>query len=76
VLPPPATEAKHGPPGRCAGRAGSGHSGAVRQVQEARLPFHNRDPFDRLLVAQALEERLALVSRNELFEAYGVERIW
>ena len=41
-----------------------------------RLPFHHRDPFDRLLVAQALEERLALVSCDEVFEAYGVERVW
>lgn len=42
----------------------------------ARLPFHHPDPFDRLLVAQALEERLALVSCDEVFEAYGVERVW
>lgn len=42
----------------------------------SRLPFHHRDPFDRLLVAQALEERLALVSGDEIFESYGVERIW
>ena len=42
----------------------------------ARLPFHHRDPFDRLLVAQALEERLPLVSCDEVFEAYGIERIW
>jgi PIN domain nuclease of toxin-antitoxin system len=42
----------------------------------ARLPFHHRDPFDRLLVAQALEEELAIVSRDRVFTRYGVRRIW
>ena len=41
-----------------------------------RLPFHHRDPFDRVLIAQALEEDFALVSKDERFDAYGVNRIW
>jgi PIN domain nuclease of toxin-antitoxin system len=40
------------------------------------LPFHHRDPFDRLLVAQALEEKFTLVSADAIFDAYGVKRIW
>lgn len=40
------------------------------------LPLHHRDPFDRLLVAQALEERLTLVSGNRAIAAYGVPTIW
>ncbi|MEI9949726.1 MAG: type II toxin-antitoxin system VapC family toxin [Pseudomonadota bacterium] len=36
------------------------------------LPWHHRDPFDRLLVAQALEEGYTLVTRNEALSAYGV----
>ncbi|MCI0572595.1 MAG: type II toxin-antitoxin system VapC family toxin [Myxococcaceae bacterium] len=36
------------------------------------LPFHHRDPFDRLLVAQALEAELTLVTRDKALEAYGV----
>jgi len=40
------------------------------------LPFHHRDPFDRMLIAQALAERLPLVSNEARFEAYGVRRIW
>jgi PIN domain nuclease of toxin-antitoxin system len=40
------------------------------------LPFHHRDPFDRLLVAQALERGLGLVSIDVALDAYGVERIW
>lgn len=34
------------------------------------LPFHHRDPFDRLLIAQALEEGLTMVSRDRQFSAY------
>jgi PIN domain nuclease of toxin-antitoxin system len=36
------------------------------------LPFHHRDPFDRLLVAQARHEDMALVSRDPSLKAYGV----
>jgi PIN domain nuclease of toxin-antitoxin system len=39
------------------------------------LPFHHRDPFDRLLVAQALHEDMALVSRDSSLKAYGVSVI-
>jgi PIN domain nuclease of toxin-antitoxin system len=40
------------------------------------LPWHHKDPFDRLLVAQALREGLALVSQDRLLDAYGVRRVW
>lgn len=40
------------------------------------LPWHHRDPFDRLLVAQATTEEMALVSSDAQLEAYGVEVIW
>ena len=39
-------------------------------------PPNHRDPFDRMLAAQATVERLALISRDEQFDAYGVERVW
>jgi len=42
----------------------------------ASLPFHHRDPFDRLLVAQALAEDLAIVSADLVFRRYGVRRVW
>ena len=45
-------------------------------VRVARLPFHHRDPFDRLLAAQALEEGAAVVSADAVFSRYGVKRIW
>lgn len=44
-------------------------------AQVARLPFHHRDPFDRLLVAQASIERLVLVSADTIFDAYNVQRL-
>jgi PIN domain nuclease of toxin-antitoxin system len=40
------------------------------------LPFHHRDPFDRLLAAQSLAEGVPLVSADTIFDAYGVTRIW
>lgn len=40
------------------------------------LPFHHRDPFDRLIVAQSLEESLTLVSADSAMDAYGTHRLW
>lgn len=40
------------------------------------LPFHHRDPFDRLLAAQAVTEDLTLVSADPMFDAYRVQRLW
>ncbi len=40
------------------------------------LPFHHRDPFDRLLIAQAQVEKLTLVSADPVLSDYGVRRIW
>ena len=40
------------------------------------LPFHHRDPFDRLLVAQALTEKIAIISADAVLSDYGVKRIW
>jgi PIN domain nuclease of toxin-antitoxin system len=40
------------------------------------LPPHHKDPFDRLLVAQSLIEKLPLVSVDTQFDSYGVTRLW
>jgi PIN domain nuclease of toxin-antitoxin system len=39
------------------------------------LPLHHRDPFDRLLVAQALTLEIPIISADALLEKYGVERL-
>lgn len=50
---------------------GVAHAGRVEA-----LTAHHGDPFDRLLVAQALEEKLPIVSADPIFGKYGVKRIW
>ncbi len=47
------------------------HAAAVE-----RLPWHHRDPFDRLLIAQAMLEGAAIASRDERLRPYGVELVW
>jgi PIN domain nuclease of toxin-antitoxin system len=41
-----------------------------------RLPGLHRDPFDRMLIAQALAHSLTLISNERLFDRYGVARLW
>jgi PIN domain nuclease of toxin-antitoxin system len=43
---------------------------------QAGLPYHHGDPFDRLLVAQALVENLPVVSADSQLDAYGINRLW
>jgi PIN domain nuclease of toxin-antitoxin system len=45
-------------------------------IQSGRLPLYHKDPFDRLLVAQALELRVPIISLDDVFDRYGVKRIW
>jgi len=40
------------------------------------LPFHHRDPFDRLIIAQALTEGLSVISPDIVFSKYSVKLIW
>ncbi len=43
---------------------------------QAGLPLHHRDPFDRLLVAQARVENMPLISGDAIFDRYGITRLW
>ena len=45
-------------------------------AQAGALPGSHRDPFDRMLIAQALLGNLVLVSNESLFDQYGVHRLW
>jgi PIN domain nuclease of toxin-antitoxin system len=40
------------------------------------LPNYHRDPFDRLLIAQAKSEELVIISIDEKFDGYDIERLW
>lgn len=42
----------------------------------AGLPFHHRDPFDRLLVAQAQAEDMSIVSKDTKLRAYDITVLW
>ncbi|MCA9997211.1 MAG: type II toxin-antitoxin system VapC family toxin [Anaerolineales bacterium] len=40
------------------------------------LPYHHKDPFDRLLIAQAMQEGMLLITKDQLFSAYNVQVAW
>jgi PIN domain nuclease of toxin-antitoxin system len=40
------------------------------------LPLHHRDPFDRILIAQSLEENLPLITADPVFDRYPIQLIW
>lgn len=40
------------------------------------LPHHHRDPFDRIIISQAIAENIPIVSSDAAFDGYGVRRIW
>jgi PIN domain nuclease of toxin-antitoxin system len=48
---------------------------AADAVAAARLPLHHRDPFDRMLVAQATRLDAVVVTRDRAFDRYGVETL-
>ncbi len=45
-------------------------------LRVAALPFHHKDPFDRILVAQSLVEAMPIASVDIALDAYGVDRHW
>jgi len=48
----------------------------LHAIRSGLLPFHHRDPFDRMLAAQSLELGVPLISIDTIFDLYGVNRIW
>ena len=60
--------------------AGQGFKAVAIDVADAeragRLPGPHRDPFDRMLIAQALARDVAIVSVDAVFDRYGVARLW
>ena len=52
------------------------HLTVAQAVRSGLLPRHHRDPFDRLLIAQALDLGIPILSSDRVFDLYGVQRIW
>jgi len=52
------------------------HINLPRLEKVSMLPFHHKDPFDRLIIAQCLVENLPVVSSDAAFDSYKTERIW
>ena len=48
----------------------------THSAEVTELPFHHRDPFDRMLIAQAIVEEMKLISRDSPLSNYGIELIW
>ena len=48
----------------------------AQAIRSGLLPRHHRDPFDRLLIAQALDLDIPILSSDRTFDIYGVQRIW
>jgi PIN domain nuclease of toxin-antitoxin system len=64
-------------PGCIVSQGFSSLSISVEHAQVAgSLPGPHRDPFDRMLIAQAHAERIPIVSIEEIFDAYAVTRVW
>lgn len=48
----------------------------IQHIQQvAELPFHHRDPFDRLLIAQSLVEKIPIITSDAAFDHYPIARI-
>jgi PIN domain nuclease of toxin-antitoxin system len=45
-------------------------------IQLSQLPIHHKDPFDRVLIAQAMNRSLTVASRDVAFDAYDIQRLW
>lgn len=50
--------------------------GFTTAISAATLPFIHRDPFDRLIIAEALKEKMVVLTKDDLFTAYGVQAVW
>lgn len=45
-------------------------------IELLKLPFHHKDPFDRMLITQTIYEDMIILSKETLFDFYGVKRYW
>ena len=52
------------------------HISVEHGIRAGLLPMHHKDPFDRMLIAQAQAESIPIVSSDTIFDSYGVRRLW
>ncbi len=52
------------------------HIGREHILVNGQLPLHHRDPFDRLIISQAIAEQMPIVSNDQAFDAYPIQRLW
>lgn len=45
-------------------------------IVNGQLPFHHRDPFDRMIISQAIAEQMPVVSNDPVFDDYPIQRLW
>lgn len=45
-------------------------------IRLSNLPFYHRDPFDRILVCQAIKRNFPIISKDSIFDSYGILRVW
>lgn len=50
--------------------------GRAHVIVNSQLPLLHRDPFDRLIIAQAMVEQMPIVSNDQAFDDYSIQRIW
>ena len=50
--------------------------GFTTVISAATLPFIHRDPFDRLIIAEALKEKMTVLTKDKQFAEYGVTTVW
>lgn len=49
---------------------------SIHLLQLSQIPFYHNDPFDRLIIAQAMSENLKLISKDSIFKKYPVNLVW
>lgn len=50
--------------------------GKEHLLKYEKLPLHHRDPFDRLIIAQAISDKISVITKDEEFKKYGIDVIW
>jgi PIN domain nuclease of toxin-antitoxin system len=50
--------------------------GFTTAISAATLPFIHRDPFDRIIIAEALKEKMTILTKDLLFKSYGATVVW